>query len=164
MPQLEQIDTFVSQIFWLFVTFGFLYLILWKIALPRVADILLERQEKIEEDLRKAEQFKNEADKAIALYETSLANARDEALSLIKDANNKISAEAAIKHESLSKKIKSDMAEAEERIEKARIQALENMQNVAIDVASAATNHLLDKTITRESAQKAVGEAIKETR
>ena len=65
---------------------------------------------------------------------------------------------------SLSKKIKSDMAEAEERIEKARIQALENMQNVAIDVASAATNHLLDKTITRESAQKAVGEAIKETR
>ena len=52
MPQLEQIHTFLSQIFWLVITFGFLYLVLWKVALPRVSSILLERQERIDDDIR----------------------------------------------------------------------------------------------------------------
>ena len=84
MPQLEQIHTFIGQIFWLFVTFGLLYIVLWKAALPRVSTILQERQERIDEDLRKAEEFKQEADEAIAAYEKLVADARSQAQTVIR--------------------------------------------------------------------------------
>ena len=135
MPQLEQIDTYLSQIFWLFVTFGFLYLVLWKAALPRVSTILQERQERIDEDIRKAEDFKREADEAIAAYEKLVA---------------------------VTARIKADVAEAEARIDKARTAALENIQTVAVEVAQAATNRLIGKDVDTGNAEAAVAAAMRE--
>ena len=60
MPQLDS-STYVGQIFWLLLTFVPLYLILWKVALPRIASVLEQRQEKIEDDLVRAEKLKVEA-------------------------------------------------------------------------------------------------------
>ena len=55
MPQLEQIDTYLGQVFWLAVTFALLYLVLWRAALPRITQVLTQRQERMDEDLQKAE-------------------------------------------------------------------------------------------------------------
>ena len=87
MPQLEQIHTYLSQIFWLVITFGFLYLVLWKTALPRISSIFLERQSRIDEDIRKAEEFRKEATDAVAAYEKIVADARSGAQDLIRAAN-----------------------------------------------------------------------------
>ncbi len=65
MPQLEQIGTYLSQIVWLFITFGILYAVLWKLALPRIAQVLQERQDRIDDDLERAEMLKTEAEAAL---------------------------------------------------------------------------------------------------
>jgi len=162
MPQLEQIDTYLSQIFWLFVTFGFLYLVLWKAALPRVSTILQERQERIDEDIRKAEDFKREADEAIAAYEKLVADARIQAQAVIRDANAAMAADAAARQDALTARIKVDVAEAEARIDKARTAALENIQTVAVEVAQAATNRLIGKGVDTGNAEAAVAAAMRE--
>jgi F-type H+-transporting ATPase subunit b len=108
-------DTYLSQVFWLIVTFGFLYIVLWKSALPRVSVILQERQERIDEDLRKAEEFKQEADEAIAAYEKLVADARSQAQAVIREANVTMAADAAARQDVLTAKIKADVADAEAR-------------------------------------------------
>ena len=104
MPQIEQIHTFLGQIFWLVLTFGFLYVVLWKSALPRMSAILLERQERVDEDLRKAETFKQEAEEAMAAYEKTVADARSEAQAVLRAENEKLAANAATRQEALTAK------------------------------------------------------------
>jgi len=160
MPQLEQIHTFLSQIFWLVVTFGLLYVVLWKAALPRMSTILLERQERIDEDIRKAETFKQEADEAMAVYEKAVADARSEAQAMIRAASDKLAADAAARQEALAAKIKQDTAEAEERIGKARAKAVENIHTVAVQVAQAATSRLIGADVPADEAKAAVDAAL----
>ena len=162
MPQLEQIDTFLGQIFWLVVTFGFLYLLLWKAALPRVSSILLERQERIDEDIRKAEEFRAEADLAVAAYDKLVANARSDAHDLIRAANEKLAADTAARQDALTKKIKVDVTDAEARIEKARAEAIEIIQTVSAEVAQAATARLIGTEIGAEEAEAAIAAAIQD--
>lgn len=162
MPQLEQIHTFLGQIFWLLVTFGFLYVVLWKAALPRVSSILAERQERIDEDLRKAEQFKQEADEAMAAYEKTIADARSEAQTLIREANEALARDAAARQEALGEKIKSDLAAAEARIEAARADAVANISTVAVEAAQAATARLIGTEVPEAEAQAAVASALEE--
>lgn len=162
MPQLEQIHTFIGQIFWLVVTFGFLYVVLWKAALPRVSSVLQERQERIDEDLRKAEEFKQEADDAIAAYETLVADARSQAQAVIREASQALAADSTARHEALSERIKADVAEAEARIEKARAEAIGNIQSVAAEVAQAATSRLIGKDVSTGDAEAAVADTLQE--
>jgi F-type H+-transporting ATPase subunit b len=162
MPQLEQIHTFLGQIFWLFVTFGFLYVVLWKAALPRVTSILQERQERIDEDLRKAEEFKQEADDAIAAYEKLVADARGQAQAVIREASLAMAADSTARHDALSARIKADVAEAEARIDKARVEAVGNIQTVAAEVAQAATSRLIGKDVSTGDAEAAVASTLQE--
>jgi len=161
MPQLEQIHTYLGQIFWLVVTFGCLYLILWKTALPRISGILQEREERIDEDLRKAEQFKKEANDALTAYEKSMAEARLEAQSIIRTANERLAVEAISRQGDLTEKIKLELSEAETRIEEARDKALESIQSVAVEVAQAATARLTSYEVDATDAETAVTAVMK---
>tara|TARA_B100001123_G_C15286950_1_gene1015955 strand:- start:1103 stop:1597 length:495 start_codon:yes stop_codon:yes gene_type:complete len=161
MPQLEQIHTYLGQIFWLVVTFGCLYLILWKTALPRISGILQEREERIDEDLRKAEQFKKEANDAVTAYEKSIADARLEAQSIIRTANERLAVDAISRQGDLTEKIKLELSEAETRIEEARDKALESIQSVAVEVAQAATARLTSYEVDATDAETAVTAVMK---
>ena len=161
MPQLEQIHTYLSQVFWLVVTFGCLYLILWKTALPRISAILQEREERIDEDLRKAEQFKKEADDAVTGYEKSIAEARLKAQSIIRTANEQLAVDVASRQGELTEKIKVELSEAETRIEKARDQALDSIQSVAVEIAQAATARLTNYEVAANDAETAVTAVVK---
>lgn len=156
MPQLEQIHTYLSQIFWLVITFGCLYLILWKTALPRISTIIQEREERIDEDLRKADEFKTEADEAVKAYEKLVSEARLEGQSLIKAANAKLVVEAVSRQDELTEKIKEGVRKSEARIEKARTEAFDNIQSVAAEVAQAAIQRLTGDDVTTTDAESAV--------
>ena len=160
MPQLEQIHTYLSQIFWLVITFGFLYLILWKAALPRVSSILLERQERIDEDVRKAEDFRKEANAAVVAYEKLVSEARADAQDLIRSANEKLIADSILRQDALTEKIKADISAAETRIEEARAEAIENIQSVSVEVAQAATSRLIGTEVAIKDAEIAVNNVI----
>ena len=162
MPQIEQAGTFLSQAFWLIVTFGFLYVVLWKAALPRLSSILVERQERIDEDVRMAEAFKREADEATAAYDRMIAEARDESQTIMRKANQELAEAAAARQEALTAKIKENADAAEARIETARAEAVANVKIVAAEVAQAATARLSGMEISMEDAEAAVADAMQE--
>lgn len=161
MPQLEQIPTFIGQVFWLVVTFTVLYFVLWRGAIPRIADILQERQERIDDDLQKAETLKREAEAALAAYEASAASAREDAQAILRAAAARFAEESARQHETLTGKLAEEAAAAEARIDAARAEALANVRAVAGDVARAATDKLVGIAVSEDEAEAAAAEALK---
>ena len=94
LPQLD-IETYASQIFWLIVTFIVLYFLVAKIAMPRIAEVLEGRQERIEDDLDKAETLKKEAYLVKVEYEKALSSAREEAHEATRRAQDEIAKHSA---------------------------------------------------------------------
>ena len=86
MPQLNP-EFFVSQLFWLVVTFSFLLVFLWRISLPRIGNVLEKRERKINEDLTAAKELQSEAENIQDKIEQQLKQARSDALELIKSSS-----------------------------------------------------------------------------
>ena len=92
MPQLD-ISTFSSQIFWLIASFTALFLIVWRIGVPKISHVLETRQKRIDDNLLRAEEFKREAEAALEAYEASLDEARSEAQAILHEANASLAEE-----------------------------------------------------------------------
>jgi len=156
MPQLEQINTYLSQVFWLFVTFGLLYLILWRSALPRITRVLTLRQKTMDEDLQMAEGLKEEAAGVLAAYEEATAKARTEAQTTLRESAEAFAATAAERHEELGRRIAEDTAASEVRIEAARAEALANVETIATELTEAATARLMGEAADRAAIETSV--------
>lgn len=134
MPQLC-FDWFPNQIFWLVVTLVVIFLVLSRVALPRIAAILAERQGTITNDLAAAEDLKAKAVEAEEAYEKALANARTEAQAIIVKARAEIQADLDVAIEKADAEIAAKTAESEKAIAEIRAGALENVKAVATDTA-----------------------------
>ena len=108
MPQLDP-EFFVSQLFWLVVTFSFLFLFLWKISLPRIGSVLEKRENKINNEIKTAKQLQIEAEKIQDQIEQKLHDSKEQNISLIKNSTvnlqNKASEELSKLDNELNKKI-----------------------------------------------------------
>ena len=90
MPQLEQTEFFISQLFWLFLTFSFLLIFLWRISLPRISSVLEKRDNKVNNDIETAKQQQAEAEDIQNQIEKQLLDARNHGSSLIKESKEKM--------------------------------------------------------------------------
>ena len=163
MPQFNP-EWFASQIFWLFVTFVVLYLLMSRIALPRVAEILQERREKVSDDLAKAERLKSDAQEIYDAYEATLREAREQAQKVLREAREEIDQDHAKRHAEYSRELNQQIADAEARIDAAKKEALDNLQGVAAEIAQAATAKLGDTSVDVQQAQAAVSNVTGESR
>ena len=161
MPQLDP-ASYPSQLFWLAITFVALYLVMWKLALPRIAELLQERQERIDDDLERAEKLKKDAEAVLETYEKTMADGRAKAQSILRDAAAHMAAQATERHAVVSAEIKSRTAEAEARIAAAREEALRNIRTVAAEAARAAAARLIGADVTDDEAEHAVAAALEE--
>lgn len=161
MPQLNA-STFASQILWLIITFSVLYYLLKRKALPRVADILEARQERISNDLDKAASLRAEAETAYEEYEKVVAEAQAKASSAIKAARDAVAADVATRTSALDKELGAKIDSAEESIEAARIKALAELEDVAVEVAKAAAEKLAGVSVDEGEARAAFAEIQKE--
>ncbi|WP_417452824.1 F0F1 ATP synthase subunit B' [Kiloniella sp.] len=162
MPQFEQIDTFVGQIFWLVVTFGVLYFLMAKVALPRLASILEERENRVSGDLEKAERLKQEAEEVLSDYQKAIADARASAVAALKESADEIAATSAKRQAEFDTQLSEKVQIAEDKINAARSEAMGHIKDVAKDVAAAATSKLLGTDVTDAKLSKAVDEALGE--
>ena len=162
MPQLEQIGTYLSQVFWLLVTFSVLFLFLRKVALPRIAGVLESRRERIEADLDKAANLKADSETILAEYEAAMADGRSRALAVVRKAADEMAQEAARQIAALGAKLAKDIEKAEARIAQARADAIGQITDVAAEAAQAATARLIDAKVTGQAAVSAVAAAIEE--
>src|SRR5580658_9230771 len=136
MPQLD-VHTFASQIVWLAISFIVLYLLMARVGLPQVGGILERRRQRLDGDLAKAAQMKDEAAAVIASYERALATARADAQAMVRETTERLAAAAAKRQHELAQALAAETARAEERIAAAKRQALAGLRDVAIEVAEA---------------------------
>ena len=160
MPQLD-ISTYVPQVFWLIVTFISLFLIMWKIAVPRIANALEARQKRIEDNLDKAAAAKKEAEETLAAYEKAMDEARTEAHDIVGKASKQISEEAAAREAELTENLNKRLAESEAGIQQAIDSAMESVRDVAVEVAAEALGRLTGDAPDDKSVAKAVDKSIK---
>lgn len=135
MPQLE-FSTFPNQIFWLVVTLVVIYQILSRIALPRIAAVLADRQGTITNDIAAAEQLKAQALSAEEAYNKALAEARAEAQNIVAQAKADIQADLNVAMEKADAEISAKAAESEKAIAAIRAGAMESVETVAKDTAA----------------------------
>jgi len=159
MPQLD-ISTFVPQIFWLAVSFAVLYVLMSRVALPRMAAILEMRAGRIEGDLKEARKLKAEADAAVAAYEQSLASARAAAQAEIAGTNARINAEQDRRRQDMEASLSAQAATAEARIRAIRDAAMSDLQIVAAEVARTMASKLTGSDIGTEAAANAVARTL----
>jgi F-type H+-transporting ATPase subunit b len=161
MPQLD-LATFPTQLIWLAVTFAALYLVMAYSGLPRLGGIIERRRARIADDLDKAQRMKAEAEAVIAAYEKALAEARAKAQAVLREATNRLSAEAAAQQKKLAERLAIELDAAEKRIEAAKTKALSGLRELAVDVARAASAKLSGREADSSHVAEAVDAVLKE--
>ena len=136
MPQLD-FTTFPNQIFWLVVTLVVIYMVLSRVALPRIASVLAERQGTITNDIAAAEELKQKAAEAEAAYDKALADARAEAGRIGAETKADVQAEIDAAIKKADAEIAARTAESEVKIAEIRDGAMAAVQDVAKDTAEA---------------------------
>ncbi len=134
MPQLD-FSTFPNQIFWLVVTLVVIYLVLSRIALPRIGAVLAERSGTITNDIAAAEELKHKAVEAEAAYQKALADARAQAGTIIAEAKAVAQSDLEKEIKKADKKINAKAAESEKVIAEIRDGAVKSVTQVAKDTA-----------------------------
>jgi F-type H+-transporting ATPase subunit b len=156
-----QKDTFASQLVSLVIAFVALYLIVSKIALPRVGNLLDERQKKIEGDLAGAQTLRDESDTALKAYESELAAARSRAQAIGTETREKLNAASEAERKTLEGRLSVKLAEAEKTIAATREAAMSNVRSIASDAAIAIVQRLTGLAPDRRSVNKAVDASLK---
>ena len=153
MPQLD-FTTFIPQLFWLFLSLSFLYVILSRIALPRISDVIEERNDTITDDLDEAKALSIEAEKVVNELKFKLEDARSSSQKTLMDERqknlDKISSERKKFEETISKEISS----SEEKINKGKSEALKEASDLAVDIAEEIINNLFVKKVDKKDLNK----------
>ena len=171
-PKLPQLDvaTYSSQIFWLIVSFVVLYFLVAKLAMPRIAEVLEERQERIEDDLDKAETLKKEAYQVRIEYEKALSAAREKAQDATRHAKEEIAKRSAEAESAAQVKVTVMLEEAEKRIAASKTGAEETLgepissleRSVAQEVVGNAVQKLIGVDVTAADIDAAIAATMEE--
>src|SRR6201994_1075978 len=137
---------FASQLVSLAIAFVLLYVIVSRIALPRVGAVIDARANKIEGDLAEAQKLKDESEAALKAYEADLAAARSKAQAIGNETREKQNAASEAERKALEDKLAAKLADAEKAIATTRTTAMGNVRGIAADAASAIVQQLTGST------------------
>lgn len=138
-------EHFSSQLIWLALIFGALYLLMSRVALPRVAGILKDRGDKVSGDLDAAKAAQAKAEAAGADLEKTLAEAKGKAQGLGQEAHARLAAETDAKRKTLEAELNAKLAAAETQIADTKAKAMSNVDTIARDTAAAIVEHITGK-------------------
>jgi F-type H+-transporting ATPase subunit b len=156
-----QKDTFASQLVSLLIAFVALYLIVSRIALPRVGGLLDERQNAIEGDLAAAQKLKDESDAALKAYHSELAEARARAQAISTEAREKLNAAAEAERKTLEEQLAVKLGQAEKTIASTRGAAMRNVRGIAAEAATAIVQRLTGLAPDGKTVDSAVDASLK---
>jgi F-type H+-transporting ATPase subunit b len=154
-------STFASQLVSLLIAFVALYLIVSRIALPRVGSLLDERQNAIDGDLAAAQKLKDESDAALKAYESELAAARARAQAISTETRDKLNAAAEAERKTLEGRLAVKLADAEKTIASTREAAMRNVRGIAAEAAAAIVQRLTGVVPDADAVDSAVDASLK---
>ena len=156
-----QKETFASQLLSLLIAFVALYLIVSRIALPRVGSLLDARQNAIDTDLAEAQKLRDDSSEALKAYESELAAARSGAQAIGNETREKLNAASEAERKRLEERLSLKLAEAEKSIASTRANAMRNVRGIAAEAASAIVQRLTGVAPDGKSVDSAVDASLK---
>jgi F-type H+-transporting ATPase subunit b len=156
-----QKETFASQLVSLLIAFVALYLIVSRVALPKVGKTIDDRQAKIEGDLAEAQKLKDESDAALKAYEADLAAARTRAQAIGNETREKLNAASEAERKTLEDQLNGKLAAAEKQIAATRETAMSNVRGIAADAAGAIVQRLTGVLPDSKAVNSAVDASLK---
>ena len=154
-------ETYASQLFWLALCFLFLFVMMWKVALPRIGRIIDARQNAVSGDLAEAERLKGQSDAALQAYEKALADARTRAQAIANETRDKQVKEAEAARKVLEDQLNAKLADADKSIAATKTAAMTNVRGIAAGAAKAIVERLIGKAPSDSAVDAAVADALK---
>ena len=160
MPQLNP-EFWVSQIFWLSLSFGILYLVLSKLILPKISANLELRKSQIQENIEAAEKQRKISETKLKEYDEIILKSKLEAKNIFKDAREKVLKDINFKKETLDKQINEEIKKAEKEIDLLKRNAPEKINKIAIETSSELLKKLLGAEVNNSSISAIVNDFSK---
>jgi F-type H+-transporting ATPase subunit b len=156
-----QKETFASQLVSLLIAFVALYLIVSRIALPRVGGVIDARQDAIEGDFAEAQRLKDQSEAALKAYESELAAARSRAQAIGSETREKLNAAAETERRTLEAQLTARLGDAEKTIASTREAAMRNVRGIAAEAAAAIVQRLSGVAPEATAVERAVDASLK---
>ena len=150
MPQLDP-EFWISQIFWLVLTFGVLYIVLSKLILPKISANLELRKSQIQENIEAAEKQREDSETKLKEYDQIILKSKTEANSMFNQAREKAIKDINAKRDVLDKQIDDEISKAEEEIQALRDNAPDKINKIAIDTSSELLQKLIGAEVNNSS-------------
>ena len=162
MPQLNP-EFWFSQIFWLIITFGIMFILLSKFVLPKISENLESRKAEILENIEAAEKQREESDKKLKEYEKLILDSKNEAKNYFSQAREKILRDVNKKKESLEKEINEEINKAEKEILELKKQSPEKIRKIAIETSSDLVKQIMGVEVNNSSISAIVDDISRKT-
>ena len=150
MPQLNP-EFWVSQIFWLTITFGILYVVLSKLILPKISANLEIRKSQILDNIEAAEKQREESELKIAEYEKVVQNSKTDAKNYLKQAKEKILKDINLKKNALDGELNLEIQKAESEIQELKDRAPEKINKIAVETSKDLLQQLIGAEVNSSS-------------
>jgi F-type H+-transporting ATPase subunit b len=147
---------FTPMLIWLSLSFGLLYLLMAKIALPRVESILHARAHKITKDIAEANAFRARSEAAAAAHDKTIAEAKAKALALAQQTHARLTAESEANRLTLEAELNARLAASETQILEMKAKAMGNVGAIASEAAAAIVRHITGKPADEEAIARAI--------
>ena len=160
MPQLNP-EFWASQIFWLILIFSGLYIVIWKIFLPKVTDSIENRKSRIISDLNETQKLKENAEKKLREYNKIIEDTKKEAKKIIEDNKKKLENDIKNKKQKFNEEIEKELMSAEKEIKSLKKLSISSINKIAAEVSSEVIKQLVGTSVNMSNVSAIVEDISK---
>ena len=160
MPQLNP-EFWTSQIFWLILVFSILYLIIWKVFLPKITYSIENRKSRVVNDLDEAQKLKESAEKKLKEYNQIIENSKKEAKKIIDDGVKKLDQDIVNKKQKFDIEIEKELANVEKEISELKKSSISNINRIAVETSSEIIQQIIGTDVNKSNVTAIVDDILK---
>ena len=160
MPQLDP-EFWASQVFWLILIFSILYLVIWKIFLPKINYSIENRKSRIVNDLDEAQKLKESAEKKLKEYNKIIENSKQEAKKIIEDERKKLDQDIENKKKDFNNQIEKEITAVEKEIKDLKKTSLSNISKIASETSAELMKKIINTEVNKSNVSAVVDDIIK---
>ena len=160
MPQLDP-KYWSSQIFWLVLTFAILYLVIWKIFLPKITYSVENRKSRIVNDLNEAQKLKENAEKKLLEYNKIIQQAKKDAKKFAEDSKKKLDKDIEIKKQKFNQEIEKELIAVEKEISELKKNSISNKNKISVEISEEVIKQIIGTDVNKSNVSAIVSNISK---
>ena len=160
MPQLNP-EFWAAQVFWLILIFSILYLIIWKVFLPKITYSIESRKSRVINDLDQTEKLKKDAEQKLQEYKDIIEKSKKEAKKIIEDSRKKLDADLANKKKKYNSEIEKELINVEKEIKILKETSLSSVSKISSEISAEVIKQIINTEVNKSNASAIVDDIIK---